>query len=240
MSQANLVRKFFRDLSEKAREIKSLNDQPTWKLADQTYLAVNPSLKCPSCKEWIPSERVWLFSEKSKKLFKVWDLRGNPIPLLYIHPHVNNGYVCVGNARDVQSALFTNIHWTDTYYSTAKFFYENFAHVCDGTPIETCYKCNESLVSYDLTPIGYGFGDFYAKKVCDSCLERITDKCVFCEKEFESGEIKETWSHWEPDIASCENCWYQRMNTCEICSQVKLINTICCEYEETEEYDEDD
>lgn len=187
---------------------------------------INPPVQCPWCKEWIPTQRVWVVDEVEKKVRRVWLLNGTCISPESCHPHVGGGgLICMGNAPTAVDALTASIS-NDAYIKPWRWFPNELDHKCEtmGDALdsdederyETCVNCEE-YVSQDEAY----FSEYTDSYYCEGCYWEYHTSCGWCGADFHQDGSESTTT--TPEGECCNRCFGSYFFTCEGCDEVMRL-----------------
>lgn len=122
----------------KAQQLKLTikSSSNSWKFRPKVNIYINPEARCPFCKSYFSTNRIWLVDENKHYVRACWDyVSGESLKNEYrdfenLHPHVSsNGLVCLGNNKDAASTLFTGIT-PGIHYSSTITCLKEMSHSC--------------------------------------------------------------------------------------------------------------
>lgn len=164
-------------LAEELRKKES--PEKMWTTAYKWY--INPSLQCPYCQEWLPTERVWVVDEDQKKVHRLFFVGGGRrLDTAACHPHVSSGAICMGDARTPAEALFAGLS-SDAYTKPYDWLPKALGHECDELMEAReenylyCVECENRVRANDAY-FSSGSDDPY----CSSCFHDNHWSCYEC------------------------------------------------------------
>lgn len=191
-----------------SREPKKASDGK-WRLRGE--LAINPKARCPGCKEWVETGRVWAW--RGTRMLGVWDAKtGARIDMWGAHPHVaDNGSICLGDNETVAGALWTGAAPGAEHQGVrVEDWFERMGHSCEALEElasgAECDRCRVDVGEYELS-----WSEEREESLCEDCWDYYYVSCADC------GE-----SHWRDSSYQgiCPRCYENNYFTCDSCNQV--------------------
>ena len=226
--------------------VKELEREKKEKMGDRWVMNcrvyIDPEIRCPGCGEGVRLEEVWFVDEKRMRVLRVIGKGDEDIPLPACHPHVDMaGNICMGDAPDVDTALWTSLYVGSAYYSVIEWLVEKGHRDCEELNrlgMSECYDCGCDL---DPDEEYWEDGEVYCSEcywkrwficercsgqrdredefkventsLCQSCFDRVGYSCYQCGM---NGFSCDAYSGAD-DNSYCQDCWNALWAECEEC-----------------------
>jgi hypothetical protein len=167
----------------------------------------NLHVRCPWCKNRVPTGRIFVLDVKRARVTRIWDIKnGKKIPIgVSAHPHVSSGSgaICFGNVRDAASVLTSGLNDTRNHPEVPRFL-KGHGHICQGSydaqksyygSVDKDWKINVNVANNEDKIL-------FSKDETDSCAKCKKGAALF--ETAEGGTICRTCA--DAHYHYCDNC----------------------------------